>query len=133
MGIVMHGKSSRHHLFSRKTAVCYTHMFGGHNGSTPAFARAAQGRPREGRPGSPRARAELREKIKSGKVSLAAVLDSDAPIANRMKVSALIESLPGYGKAKAAKIMDELGISATRRVKGLGARQREQLIEALSK
>lgn len=78
-------------------------------------------------------RAELREKIKSGKVSLAEVLDSDDLIANRMKVSALIESLPGYGKAKAAKIMDELGISATRRVKGLGARQREQLIEALSK
>ncbi|CRH61524.1 Uncharacterised protein [Chlamydia trachomatis] len=50
-----------------------------------------------------------------------------------MKVSALIESLPGYGKAKATKIMDELGISATRRVKGLGARQREQLLEVLSK
>ena len=78
-------------------------------------------------------RAELREKIKSGKVSLESVLDSDDPIAARMKVSALIESLPGYGKAKAAKIMDELGISATRRVKGLGARQREQLSEALSK
>lgn len=78
-------------------------------------------------------RAELREKIKSGKVTLEEVLDSDDPIANRMKVSALIESLPGYGKAKAAKIMDELGISASRRVKGLGARQREQLIEALSK
>lgn len=78
-------------------------------------------------------RAELREKIKSGKVTLEEVLDSDDPIANRMKVSALIESLPGYGKAKAAKIMDELGISATRRVKGLGACQREQLIEALSK
>ena len=78
-------------------------------------------------------RAELRDKIKSGKVTLEEVLDSDDPIANRMKVSALIESLPGYGKAKAAKIMDELGISATRRVKGLGARQREQLVEALSK
>ena len=78
-------------------------------------------------------RAELREKIKSGKVTLEEVLDSDDPIANRMKVSALIESLPGYGKAKAAKIMDELGISASRRVKGLGARQREQLIEAFSK
>ena len=78
-------------------------------------------------------RAELREKIKSGKVTLEEVLESDDPIANRMKVSALIESLPGYGKAKAAKIMDELGISASRRVKGLGARQREQLIEALSK
>ena len=79
------------------------------------------------------ARAELRDNIKAGKVSLEEVLDSDDPIANRMKVSALIESLPGYGKAKAAKIMDELGISATRRVKGLGARQREQLLEALSK
>lgn len=78
-------------------------------------------------------RAELREKIKSGKVTLEDVLDSDDPIASRMNVSTLIESLPGYGKAKAAKIMDELGISATRRVKGLGARQREQLVEALSK
>ena len=78
-------------------------------------------------------RAELREKIKKGEVSLEEVLDSDDPIASRMKVSALIESLPGYGKAKAARIMDELGISSTRRVKGLGARQREQLLEVLSK
>ena len=79
------------------------------------------------------ARAELREKIKNGDVTLEEVLDSDDPIASRLKVSALIESLPGYGKAKAAKVMNELGSSATRRVKGLGARQREQLIEALSK
>ncbi len=79
------------------------------------------------------ARAELREKIKNGDVTFEEVLDSDNPIASRLKVSALIESLPGYGKAKAAKVMNELGISATRRVKGLGARQREQLIEALSK
>ena len=79
------------------------------------------------------ARAELREKIKNGEISLEEVLDSDDPIASRLKVSALIESLRGYGRAKAAKVMNELGISATRRVKGLGARQREQLIEALSK
>lgn len=79
------------------------------------------------------ARAELRDKIKKGEVTLAEVLDSEDPIAARMKVSALIESLPGYGKAKAAKIMNELGISPSRRVKGLGARQREQLLEALSK
>ena len=79
------------------------------------------------------ARAELRDNIKTGKVTIEDVLDSDDPIANRMKVSALIESLPGYGKAKAGKIMDELGISPSRRVKGLGARQREQLLETLSK
>lgn len=79
------------------------------------------------------ARAELREKIKKGETTLKDVLESDDPIASRMKVSALIESLPGYGKAKATKIMDELGISSTRRVKGLGARQREQLLGVFSK
>ena len=102
------------------------------NGSTPAFdeqRKAALEKAAAAR----HERAELREKIKKGEISLEEVLDSDDPIANRLKVSALIESLPGYGKAKAAKIMDELGISATRRVKGLGARQREQLIEVLSK
>ena len=78
------------------------------------------------------ARAELREQIKKGE-SLESVLNSDDPIASRMKVSTLIESLPGYGKAKAAKIMEELGISATRRVQGLGVRQREQLLEQLTK
>ena len=61
------------------------------------------------------------------------VVVPDDPIASRMKVSTLIESLPGYGKAKAAKIMEELGISATRRVQGLGVRQREQLLEQLTK
>ena len=54
------------------------------------------------------ARAELRDKIKTGKVTLESVLSSDDPAATRMPVRALIESLPGYGKAKAAKIMDEL-------------------------
>jgi hypothetical protein len=79
------------------------------------------------------ARAELRDKIKNGEVTVEEVLNSEDPIATRMKVSALIESLPGYGKAKANKIMVELNIAPTRRVQGLGARQREQLLEALSK
>ena len=79
------------------------------------------------------ARAQLRDDIKSGAVTVESVLTSEDPIAQRLKVSALIESLPGYGKAKAAKVMGELGISDTRRVKGLGARQREDLLKALTK
>lgn len=79
------------------------------------------------------ARAELRENIKAGKVTLEDVFNMDDDIALRMKVSALIEALPGYGKAKAAKIMDELGISASRRIQGLGIRQKEQLVEKLGK
>jgi DNA uptake protein ComE-like DNA-binding protein len=78
------------------------------------------------------ARAELRLKIKDGALSFADVMKkSDDPIVARMKVSALLESLPGYGKAKAAKIMDELEISESRRVQGLGARQREMLMKRL--
>jgi DNA uptake protein ComE-like DNA-binding protein len=78
------------------------------------------------------ARAKLREEIKSGKKTFAQVMkDSDNPVVARMKVSTLLESLPGFGKAKAAKIMSELEISESRRVQGLGARQREQLLERL--
>ena len=78
------------------------------------------------------ARAELRQDIKSGKVKFADVMKkSDDPIVARMKVSTLLESLPGYGKAKAAKIMAELEISESRRVQGLGARQREMLMQRL--
>lgn len=77
-------------------------------------------------------RAALRADIKAGKIGFAAVMAKSAdPIVARMKVSTLLESLPGYGKAKATKIMEELEISDSRRVQGLGARQREQLMARL--
>jgi hypothetical protein len=88
-----------------------------------ALAKAAEARQK---------RAKLREEIKAGKMSFAAVMKkSDDPIVARMKVYTLLESLPGFGKAKAAKIMSELAISDSRRVQGLGARQRAMLMERL--
>lgn len=50
----------------------------------------------------------------------------------KMKVLAVLESLPGLGKVKARRLMEEIGISETRRVQGLGAKQREALFEKLS-
>jgi hypothetical protein len=77
-------------------------------------------------------RAALRADIKAGTLTFAAVMKkSDDPIVARMKVSTLLESLPGFGKAKATKVMTELAISESRRVQGLGARQRELLMERL--
>jgi hypothetical protein len=77
-------------------------------------------------------RAELRAKLKNGEMSFADVMNSsNDPIVARMKVSTLLESLPGFGKAKAHKMMGELEISESRRVQGLGARQREQLMARL--
>lgn len=88
-----------------------------------ALEKAAQAR---------QARADLRQKIKSGTMSFADVMKkADDPIVARMKVATLLESLPGFGKAKAAKIMAEFEISESRRVQGLGARQRELLMQRL--
>jgi ribosomal protein S13 len=50
-----------------------------------------------------------------------------------MKVSTVLESLPGVGKVRAQKIMEELDISASRRVQGQGARQREMLLAKFAK
>lgn len=78
-------------------------------------------------------RAEVREALKNGNVTLEEVLAmKDDPIVGRMKVSTLIETLPGYGKAKAEKIMKELEIAESRRLKGLGERQQKALLERLN-
>lgn len=77
-------------------------------------------------------RAEIREELKSGKMTLEKVLTMKGdPVVGRMKVSTLIETLPGYGKAKAEKIMKELEIAESRRLKGLGERQQKALLERL--
>ena len=77
-------------------------------------------------------RAEVRDQLKAGELSLEQVLDmKDDAVVGRMKVSTLIETLPGYGKAKAEKIMKELQIAESRRLRGLGDRQRAALLERL--
>ena len=81
------------------------------------------------------ARAELKEKLKMGSLSLASVLEQadHDDVVGKLKVLALLESLPGLGKVKARRLMDEIGISETRRVRGLGAQQRQGLLDAISK
>ncbi|MGH9170351.1 MAG: integration host factor, actinobacterial type [Acidimicrobiales bacterium] len=82
-----------------------------------------------------RARAELKDHLKSGRVSLKELLakaDSDETV-GKMKVLAALEALPGTGKVKARRMMEAIGISDTRRLQGLGAKQRESLLEAAEK
>lgn len=50
----------------------------------------------------------------------------------RMRVTALLESLPGVGKVKAQQIMEEIGISPSRKLRGLGSHQAQRLIEHFS-
>lgn len=78
-----------------------------------------------------RARAELKEKLKMGSISLAELFAQSASddIVGKMKVLSVLESLPGFGKVKARRLMEENGIPETRRVQGLGANQREALLQ----
>lgn len=90
-----------------------------------ALEKAAQAR---------RMRAELKEKLKMGSLTLGELLqqaDSDE-VVGKMKVLSVLESLPGLGKVKARRIMEEIGISETRRLQGLGDQQRKKLFSKLS-
>lgn len=85
-----------------------------------ALAKAAEAR---------KARAVLKAELKSSGTSLSDVLargDGD-DIIGKMKVSAVLESMPGVGKVRAQRLMEKLEISPSRRVRGLGAKQRSAL------
>ena len=78
-----------------------------------------------------RVRAELKERLKMGSISLAELFSQAETddIIGKLKVLALLESLPGIGKVKARRVMEEIGISESRRVRGLGEQQRKALLE----
>ena len=76
-----------------------------------------------------RSRADLKVRLKSSGTNLREVLaagQTDEAI-GKMKVEALLEALPGVGKIRAQRIMQRLEISPSRRVRGLGSKQRAAL------
>ena len=78
-----------------------------------------------------RERAEVKDKLKMGSLSLSDLLtqaDTNETI-GKMKVVSVLESLPGLGKVKARRLMETVGISDSRRLQGLGAKQREALLK----
>jgi hypothetical protein len=90
-----------------------------------ALAKAAEAR---------KARSELLASIKSGKQTIASVLNraKDDDTVGKTKVVALLKAVPGVGAVKAAALLEQVGIDPSRRAKGLGDRQRTMLIDALT-
>jgi hypothetical protein len=87
-----------------------------------ALAKAAEARKR---------RAELKAQLKNGGLGLSEILEraESDEIIGKMKVSAMLEALPGVGKVRAQKVMEELNISLSRRLRGLGDKQKQALKE----
>ena len=77
-------------------------------------------------------RARIKERVQSGELSLADVVAMrDDEVVGKMRVADLIASIPHYGEAKTTRIMEELKISPSRRLQGLGKRQVVDLLERL--
>ena len=76
-----------------------------------------------------KARAELKDQLKSGKTSLAEVLGrAEDDVVGKIKVSAVLQAMPGIGKIRAQQIMEKLKIADSRRLRGLGDQQRKALL-----
>ncbi len=72
-----------------------------------------------------RERALVKNRLKHSGASISEALKEGQSnqVVGKMRVSALLESLPGVGKVRARQIMARLGISQSRRVRGLGTKQ----------
>lgn len=80
-----------------------------------------------------RKRAALKDDLKAGRTSLQELIErSEEDVVGKMKVSSALESLPGVGKVRARKIMERLGISGSRRLRGLGDKQKDLLLKEFS-
>lgn len=77
-------------------------------------------------------RAKIRQDLKAGRTNIREVLEKiDNDVIAKMRVAYLLESLPRIGKVRTRKIMNDIGIDETRRIQGLGVRQKQALIQRL--
>ena len=67
-------------------------------------------------------RAEVKARLKLNRLSLRDLFDQsdDDDMLAKLKVVSVLESLPGVGKVRARRLMAELDISESRRLRGLG-------------
>jgi transposase len=79
---------------------------------------------------SRRERAAVKNRLKHSGASIAEVLSEGEHnlVIGKMRVSELLQSMPGLGKVRAAQVMERLKISESRRVRGLGAKQIAALV-----
>jgi hypothetical protein len=81
-----------------------------------------------------RVRAEVKELLKTGSLRISDLFKraETEELLGGLKVESLIAAMPGTGKIKAKRLMESLGIAENRRIRGLGAKQKEALIAEFS-
>jgi guanylate kinase len=94
----------------------------------PSLDPAARRRNAELAIAARRERSKIKSALKEGSLSLREIFDSSSAAAQRMRVIELLTSLPQMGPLRAESLMEKVGISRTRRIAGLGVRQRRELL-----
>ncbi len=79
-------------------------------------------------------RAEMKQQLKAGEIGLDQVLKraEHDEVVGKTRVAAVLESMPRIGKVRARRLMERLNISSSRRLRGLGANQRQRLLAEFS-
>ena len=90
-----------------------------------ALARAGEAR---------RLRSEIKHLLKSGSLTFSDVLErADAnDLVAGAHVDSIVAAMPGMGKVSTERLLADIGIAEGRTLRGLGTRQREQLVERFS-
>lgn len=80
-------------------------------------------------------KAELRAALRQRTVAAVDVVEGSAgnPVWGALRVSWLLEAVPGIGPIKAERLMTQLAIAPSRRLQGLGERQRAALLGELAR
>lgn len=75
-------------------------------------------------------RAAIRSQLAKREITFSTLLERlDDDSVGKMKVLTVIEAMPGIGKVKARKLMRRIRINENRRLRGLGVRQRAELLD----
>jgi hypothetical protein len=76
-------------------------------------------------------RAMLKADLKEGSVSIVALISEPPEYLASARVMEVLLALPGCGRVRAARLLEDCRVSPRKTVRGLSARQRRELLRAL--
>jgi hypothetical protein len=78
-------------------------------------------------------RAQLKRDLKTGDVSITAIIAAPPEFVKTAKVYDMLMAVPKYGKVKATRFLNHCRISQGKTIDGLSERQRSELLELLAR
>ena len=78
-------------------------------------------------------RSDFKLQVKNKQIRWHEAFESTEEAIQKMRIKELLESIPSFGSTRAENILDQIGISHSRRIKGIGIRQKSELLKMLER